>query len=343
MSPPHRSIATCSPASEDVAILELQALGIGAKPLAPGILLCEGKESATRISEAAMGAAVIFVRHLFPVQFEIGMLDSLANLVSATPTDLLAPRSTIAAQVRTFGSTGAFSRQEVTDAFEEHLRSHGAKIQRKNPAQVLSIVLAGGIAYGGICDTSLALSSWPGGEIRLRKDADQICRAESKLIEACQVFGVDLVSGQRALDLGAAPGGWSRVLALHGLSVVAVDPAELAEACSRINLIHHQRITAQEFLVRNRDELFSIIVNDMRMDADQSAALMCDMSGMLDSGGLAIITLKLEPQAPKAMLRKIADAREILEQRYHVLAIRQLFHNRNEVTVLAEHRTIPAN
>ncbi len=51
-----------------------------------------------------------------------------------------------------------------------------------------------------------------------------VSRAEHKLAEAIHVFGLDLRAGMRAIDLGAAPGGWTFLLAERGLDVVAVDP-----------------------------------------------------------------------------------------------------------------------
>jgi 23S rRNA U2552 (ribose-2'-O)-methylase RlmE/FtsJ len=55
-------------------------------------------------------------------------------------------------------------------------------------------------------------------------------RASHKLAEACEQPGLRgyLQQGMSALDVGAAPGGWSSYLALQGLDrVVAIDPAEM--------------------------------------------------------------------------------------------------------------------
>jgi 23S rRNA (cytidine2498-2'-O)-methyltransferase len=52
-------------------------------------------------------------------------------------------------------------------------------------------------------------------------------RAYLKLWEACTVLGEWPVAGERCLDLGAAPGGWTWAIAKLGASVVAVDRAPL--------------------------------------------------------------------------------------------------------------------
>lgn len=53
-------------------------------------------------------------------------------------------------------------------------------------------------------------------------------RAYLKLWEACARLGRWPVPGERCVDLGAAPGGWTWVVARCGAEIVAVDRAELA-------------------------------------------------------------------------------------------------------------------
>ena len=55
-------------------------------------------------------------------------------------------------------------------------------------------------------------------------------RAYLKLWEACTRLGAWPVAGERCLDLGAAPGGWSWAIAGLGAAVVAVDRAPLDPA-----------------------------------------------------------------------------------------------------------------
>ncbi len=55
-------------------------------------------------------------------------------------------------------------------------------------------------------------------------------RAYLKLWEALVRFGRWPAPGDRCLDLGASPGGWTWVLAKLGANVTAVDKAPLAPA-----------------------------------------------------------------------------------------------------------------
>ncbi len=72
-------------------------------------------------------------------------------------------------------------------------------------------------------------SPFPNGECRFVEDrANPPSRAYLKLWEALSLLGVWPRPGERCLDLGAAPGGWTWAVASLGAEVVAVDKAPLA-------------------------------------------------------------------------------------------------------------------
>jgi 23S rRNA (cytidine2498-2'-O)-methyltransferase len=68
------------------------------------------------------------------------------------------------------------------------------------------------------------------------------------------------------------------------------------------------------------------------MDAEPSAALMVQGAKLLRPGGAAVLTLKL-PDDAATWPRRVQAARGWLEKAYRVSGMRQLFHNRSEVTV----------
>src|SRR5207244_7759516 len=88
-------------------------------------------------------------------------------------------------------------------------------------------------------------SGWPMGIPRLTMPRDAPSRSSIKLAEALLVFlseneRVDLLRpGMRAVDLGAAPGGWTWQLAERGLRVTAVDNAALRGAVRSDPLVTH--------------------------------------------------------------------------------------------------------
>jgi 23S rRNA (cytidine2498-2'-O)-methyltransferase len=84
---------------------------------------------------------------------------------------------------------------------------------------------------------------WPLGVPRLRAHADAPSRSALKLEEALLVLlhpderAAWLQPGMSAADLGAAPGGWSWVLARHHIKVAAIDNGPLAETALATGLI----------------------------------------------------------------------------------------------------------
>jgi 23S rRNA (cytidine2498-2'-O)-methyltransferase len=72
-------------------------------------------------------------------------------------------------------------------------------------------------------------SPFPNGEVAFVEDREAPPnRAYLKLWEALTLLGRHPGPGDRCLDLGASPGGWTWVLASGGAAVVAVDKAPLA-------------------------------------------------------------------------------------------------------------------
>jgi 23S rRNA (cytidine2498-2'-O)-methyltransferase len=96
----------------------------------------------------------------------------------------------------------------------------------------------------GLVDSA---SPWPGGIPRLKLPADIPSRSARKLEEALLTFlepeerAARLAPGMRAVDLGAAPGGWSQLMARRGLAVIAVDNGPLDGRALASGLIEHRR------------------------------------------------------------------------------------------------------
>lgn len=134
------------------------------------------------------------------------------------------------------------------NALRPRLRKEGLLSAQPDPARPRLHVcfLAGDHAL--LASSSVADSApWPLGIARLRMHPDAPSRSALKLEEALlTLLDADertalLQPGMRAADLGAAPGGWSWVLARHGLSVIAIDNGPLAESAHATGLIRHLR------------------------------------------------------------------------------------------------------
>jgi 23S rRNA (cytidine2498-2'-O)-methyltransferase len=232
-----------------------------------------------------------------------------------------------------------YSGGRINQALAEVIAEETGAIEDvKKPQVIISLLCTMHKGYLGIAPVEENLSSWPGGARHFAQTPEQLSRAEFKLLEALEVFGVQLPSQGRALDLGAAPGGWTRIALEAGLQVVAVDPARLDARLAKQKGLDHIRGYAEDYLeeaVRKRYR-FDVIMNDMRMDARDAARLLVKASVCLKTDGFVLSVFKL----PHATLEinpivTLKEALNILNHRYSIVQTRQLFHNRQEVTVIA--------
>ena len=84
-------------------------------------------------------------------------------------------------------------------------------------------------------------SAFPNGEIRFVEDhSGPPSRAYLKFWEALTIIGRRPGPGERCLDLGSSPGGWSWALQRIGARVVSVDKAPLAPAVAHLPGIEHR-------------------------------------------------------------------------------------------------------
>jgi 23S rRNA (cytidine2498-2'-O)-methyltransferase len=310
------------------------------RSLAPGVWLVRPARDdgdARRLRAALVGGAPISLRHIHPVQVEARVPQAGRQAV-AVVAELVAPlipsigARRWSAQARFVGPAWAgVKAYDLNDAIAERFRGDlllaGASYCRKAPEMIVSISIVGEELYAGVGEARANLSSWPGGMARYSGGDDPLSRSKKKLMEAIEVFGLSLPERGRAIDLGAAPGGWTQLLLERGLEVVAVDPAELDARLPGERLTHF-RGPAERYLA-SASRTADLVTSDMRMDARDAARLMVTVAGSaLRPGGQIVTTLKL----PERGLIGVLDAAlEILTPHFEVRA-RHLFHNRSEVT-----------
>jgi 23S rRNA (cytidine2498-2'-O)-methyltransferase len=185
-----------------------------------------------------------------------------------------------------------------------------------------------------------AAAPWPGGIVRLRFPRAAPSRSTLKLEEALLVLLDErerrdwLQPGMTAVDLGAAPGGWTWQLVARSLRVTAVDNGPMDAALLASGLVQHLR--ADGFRYRPQRPV-DWLVCDMVEQPRRVAALVAEW---LADGSCrqAMFNLKLpmkkrydEVQLCLALLRdRLAQAGRGID-----LRARQLYHDREEVTVFA--------
>ena len=334
----YRFIITAAPESSATALDEIKygSHNITTNELAAGVVLVELEQFLDDWTVSLAARPPVFVRHIAPVHRELVLDGTAADLdrlerVALGLGEHLAPARSFAIQTRLLDEVNAhLTRFEINERLAMAVqKATSIPLNVPQPEAVISVALAGDRAYLGVSPVAFNRSAWAGGAQRFAREQGQISRAEFKLLEAQDVFDFAWPTWGQALDMGAAPGGWTRILRREGLPVVAIDPAELDPRLVRDPGVRHLQTLIQRFLPTA--ERFSVIVNDLRMDARDSAWVMCEAAPALEAGGIGVMTLKL----PHERSANVAyHALSILRKTYHVVGARQLFHNRSEVTVV---------
>jgi 23S rRNA (cytidine2498-2'-O)-methyltransferase len=182
-----------------------------------------------------------------------------------------------------------------------------------------------------------AASPFPMGVMRLRMSRDAPSRSSLKLAEAFKVmFSEDelrqwLRPGARAVDLGAAPGGWSWQLAQRGLRVVAIDNANMSERVLATEMVEHIRTDGLNYRPKG---MVDWLVCDIVEKPSRIALLVSDWVAHRRCRR-ALFNLKLPM---KKRLQAVEEALSLLRARMPKgeridLRAKHLYHDREEITV----------
>ncbi len=276
----------------------------------------------------------IFLRHLFPVDQESDVMNSpektadvLREYAAALGDRVKGLK--VAIQVRKEqGSPFPYSSAEGRDVIVPVIQELGGETVARAADWIISVYASKRKIFMGCSLPKDNLSDWPGGSVRFRKDEGLISRAAFKLLEAESAFNLPLDRFSNALDLGAAPGGWTSVLLERGLKVTAVDPAEMDPSLELHPMLRHLRRNAAD--VAFAPGSFDLLVCDMSWDPYHTCRIVSELAPVLSTGGSGIITLKLMYRKP---FQSIQDLSEDYGQFFDVRKVKQLFHNREEVTM----------
>jgi 23S rRNA (cytidine2498-2'-O)-methyltransferase len=332
-----RCVVSTSPDFTELALAELRSASPKARviAIAPGVHLVTGI-SFRELTDTWRSSPPIFVRHVAPIDFTIPMTSTHADLATLAEkaTETLGPRMAgggpFSVQSRIVGAALPYKSFDLNVAISERVATvTGISIEVRRPSQIISLLMHDGKAHMGLSTPTDNLSRWSGGQHRLAREDEQLSRAEFKLLEALDSFDLKLPTAGRVLDLGAAPGGWTRISSKQGQRVVAVDPARLHPSLDSDPSIEHHAVTAERY-VGSATGPFDAILNDIRQEPHESAALMQRCAALLNHDGFALVTLKLRHAKRLPALESTLRA---LEQSYGWQRARQLFHNRSEVTI----------
>lgn len=198
------------------------------------------------------------------------------------------------------------------------------------------LVLSGQQMWLGVAPVRNS-SPWPGGILRLKFPRQAPSRSTLKLEEAWHWFvpRADwdrcLAPGMKAVDLGAAPGGWTWQLVQRGMFVTAVDNGPMHEELMASGQVEHLQADA---FVYTPPKPVDWMVCDVVEKPARTSALVIDWA-LKGYARDMIFNLKLPMKQRYAEVRRCLDRIEaaLTEQGLSWrLQARQLYHDREEIT-----------
>ena len=202
--------------------------------------------------------------------------------------------------------------------------------------RLLLTFLSGREVFLGLAEPDNS-AAWPMGIPRLKFPREAPSRSTLKLEEAWHQFipreewDTRLAPAMTAVDLGAAPGGWTWQLVNRHMKVIAVDNGPMAASLMESGLVEHQR--ADGFTFRPRRPVDWMVCDIVEKPA-RNAALIEEWLG---EGWCreAVVNLKLPM---KQRYREVARLLERIGDGLRARGVKasigckQLYHDREEVT-----------
>ncbi|MBF0619098.1 MAG: rRNA methyltransferase [Candidatus Omnitrophica bacterium] len=333
-------LLTCKPDFEKVLIREIALCGLLLKEEGPGWILTErsgAPEKTLPVRELCFACFILENPVIITATSSNGLAEKLVDF--------------LAGQIGTkkiegpLGSLFFSSGDEKLIHYAETVQSRFAEKFRKKISRVAKL-LKDGIPSGHdfseglfvhFTDFNQARVSFRArsqGQQRMKMDPQAPARSYLKIEEAFYMMGHAPRPNDTVVDLGAAPGGWSLGALKRGAMVTAVDNGPLKEPVQSHPNLHHLKEDALKFYP---DEG---VVSDW---------LLCDI---LDRPDIIfavlqkwfsrrwcryfVVNLKVGRMDPVLLLKKIRDEKEGLAPHCRSLTIRQLYHDREEITLMGE-------
>ena len=275
-----------------------------------------------------------YISRAIPIQKTVNAdMESIKKFFENTKIE-----GTFAARCKRRGSHD-FSSKDVEIEVGNVITGEGSRVDLDNPETILWIDIIQEKAHLSILQKDDIIKKTPVVQRRWKKGERPVSRAELKMREIVAANPEIFTSDKVALDIGAAPGGWTRAMASKLKKVIAVDRAKLdPEVMELPNIVHlHERAENIDL-----EEGVQIIANDANLLHMQSAQISLELSDKyLSDGGVLIHTVKFgiipktgEPAA-KSLNHAAGEVKEMFESAGISVKIQKLKYNtRNETTII---------
>ncbi|PYC22703.1 23S rRNA (cytidine(2498)-2'-O)-methyltransferase RlmM [Aquipseudomonas alcaligenes] len=327
----------CAEISDQAARLDVAGYAKAKPGSAHAEFICTEAEGSERLQRGLR-----FNRLIFPRQWARGAFVELpeSDRISVLLEVLGAYPQCGSLWLEVFDSNEGKELSNFCRKFEAPLRKAlgkaGRLVEDAGKPRLLLTFRSGREVFVGIAPANNC-AMWPMGIPRLKFPREAPSRSTLKLEEAWHHFipraewDARLAAGMTAVDLGAAPGGWTWQLVNRSLKVIAVDNGPMAESLMYSGLVEHQR--ADGFTFRPRRPVDWMVCDIVEKPA-RTAALIETWLGE----GLcreAVVNLKLPMKQRYAEVQRLLERIDSgLKARGLKVAIgcKQLYHDREEVT-----------
>ncbi|MDE1860638.1 MAG: SAM-dependent methyltransferase [Candidatus Micrarchaeota archaeon] len=249
-------------------------------------------------------------------------------------------------------SKSVYSAKDIEVKAGQPLEDKGYNINLNDPELIGYVVLMNGKCYSGIAECE-AIGRKFINPLRHYHTEKKVSRSELKLRQAFDEFKI-AANGGIAIDLGAAPGGWSLFLASMGFKVIAIDNAALnydaiRKAGMRVKVISpsegkidaekelrstdliHIKSTFDEAARKLKTAKASLLTDDMNLWHKDSANAIIMYSRFMGPRCMVILTVKC---VTRNVDKYLDDINMSFRGRFSTRA-KVLPSNRQEVTVFA--------
>ena len=179
-----------------------------------------------------------------------------------------------------------------------------------------------------------SLKGFFGGQRRMQMDPSAPSRSYLKIEEAYRIIGCEPKKNQKVVDFGASPGGWSYSALKRGAQVIAVDNGPLADTIRSHSHIAH--LEEDAFTFRPTQKIpFDWLFCDIIENPDRILTLVKVWLKNYWCRNF-VINFKTGRTDPIPLLKKILNNKDGLLPYCSLLKIRQLYHDREEFTVVGK-------
>ena len=177
------------------------------------------------------------------------------------------------------------------------------------------------------------LDPHPGGIHRKGFDPASPSRSYLKIEEAFDILGEEPRAGQRVVDLGASPGGWSYAFLRRGCRVIAVDrgPMKVSARPGSGAVLEHVTRDGISYQPPESGRPVDWLASDMLVAPGQTLGML---RKWIEGRWMRrfVINIKIPQQHPYPAIRPVEDY--LQTRRDLTFRIRHLYHDRREVTLL---------